>query len=53
MVQTSSVHNDKVIQLYETNLVRHGIMCVGPSGSGKSAIIQCLQDSLTIHSLTL
>jgi dynein heavy chain len=37
----------KVIQLYETTLVRHGIMMVGPSGSGKSRIIQCLQDSLT------
>ena len=37
----------KVIQLYETTLVRHGIMMVGPSGSGKSKIISCLQDSLT------
>jgi dynein heavy chain len=37
----------KVIQLYETTLVRHGIMMVGPSGSGKSKVISCLQDSLT------
>ena len=37
----------KVIQLYETTLVRHGIMTVGPSGSGKSMIIRCLQDCLT------
>ena len=37
----------KVIQLYETSVVRHGIMMVGPSGAGKSKIIQCLQDSLT------
>jgi len=37
----------KVIQLYETSLVRHGIMVVGPPGAGKSRIISCLQDSLT------
>eukprot|EP01038_Epipyxis_sp_PR26KG_P006437 gene6437-8857_t len=37
----------KVIQLYETTLVRHGIMMVGPAGSGKSRIISCLQDSLS------
>ena len=37
----------KVIQLYETSVVRHGIMMVGPTGSGKSKIVQCLQDSLT------
>ncbi len=37
----------KVVQLYETTLVRHGIMMVGPAGSGKSRIINCLQDSLT------
>eukprot|EP01035_Chromulina_nebulosa_P017188 gene17188-22707_t len=38
----------KVIQLYETTLVRHGIMMVGPAGSGKSKIISTLQDALTI-----
>jgi len=38
----------KVIQLYETSLVRHGIMMVGPTGSGKTKIVQCLQDSLTV-----
>eukprot|EP01040_Poterioochromonas_malhamensis_P021061 gene21061-25316_t len=37
----------KVIQLYETTLVRHGIMMVGPAGSGKSRITNCLQDSLS------
>ena len=38
----------KVIQLYETTLVRHGIMMVGPAGTGKSKIISCLQDSLSV-----
>nr|Q39575.1 RecName: Full=Dynein gamma chain, flagellar outer arm [Chlamydomonas reinhardtii]7KZM_C Chain C, Dynein gamma chain, flagellar outer arm [Chlamydomonas reinhardtii]7KZN_C Chain C, Dynein gamma chain, flagellar outer arm [Chlamydomonas reinhardtii]7KZO_C Chain C, Dynein gamma chain, flagellar outer arm [Chlamydomonas reinhardtii]8GLV_AD Chain AD, Dynein gamma chain, flagellar outer arm [Chlamydomonas reinhardtii]8GLV_AX Chain AX, Dynein gamma chain, flagellar outer arm [Chlamydomonas reinhar len=38
---------NKCIQLYETYLVRHGIMLVGPSGSGKSAICECLAAALT------
>ena len=37
----------KVVQLYETTLVRHGIMMVGPAGSGKSEIIRSLQESLS------
>lgn len=38
---------NKCIQLYETYLVRHGIMVVGPSGGGKSSILECLAAALT------
>jgi len=36
----------KVMQLYNISQVRHGIMVVGPTGSGKSAMIQLLQECL-------
>ena len=38
---------NKIIQLYETQLVRHGIMLVGPSATGKSCAIECLAAALT------
>lgn len=34
---------DKVVQLYETMLTRHTTMVVGPTGSGKSSVIQILK----------
>lgn len=37
----------KVIQLYETMVVRHGVMLVGPTGGGKTTIYQVLKDALT------
>ncbi|XP_012666455.1 dynein heavy chain 6, axonemal [Otolemur garnettii] len=36
----------KVIQLYETMLVRHGVMLVGPTGGGKTTVYQILAETL-------
>eukprot|EP01138_Halocafeteria_seosinensis_P007479 gb/GECG01007645.1/.p1 GENE.gb/GECG01007645.1/~~gb/GECG01007645.1/.p1 ORF type:complete len:3314 (+),score=514.53 gb/GECG01007645.1/:1-9942(+) len=41
---------NKVIQLYETSLVRHGIMLTGPTGGGKTAIFDILSTSLQASS---
>eukprot|EP00230_Micromonas_polaris_P000498 CAMPEP_0119208236 /NCGR_PEP_ID=MMETSP1327-20130426/486_1 /TAXON_ID=38833 /ORGANISM="Micromonas pusilla, Strain RCC2306" /LENGTH=4554 /DNA_ID=CAMNT_0007204705 /DNA_START=159 /DNA_END=13823 /DNA_ORIENTATION=- len=37
----------KCVQLYETYQVRHGIMIVGPTGSGKTAICETLAGALS------
>jgi len=44
----------KIIQLYETSVVRHGFMVVGSVGSGKTTIMNTLTDALSdqnVHKL--
>lgn len=36
---------DKVIQMYETQLVRHTTMIVGPTGGGKSTVLETLKNA--------
>jgi len=38
----------KIIQLYETSLVRHGLMMIGPAGGGKTSATNVLLDALSI-----
>jgi len=41
--------NLKIIQLYETSLVRHGLMLMGPTGTGKTTASRVLMKALSIN----
>ena len=38
---------NKCVQVYEMSLVRHSLMAVGPSGTGKTKIVETLQRALS------
>ncbi len=38
---------NKCIQLYDTIMVRHGLMVVGEANAGKSIVIDCLKRAMT------
>lgn len=43
----------KVIQLYETMIVRWGVMLVGPTGGGKSSILNVHFHSISLNLLSI
>lgn len=46
-LQPEKIFIEKIIQLYDTILVRHGLMLVGPTGGGKTSNYKVLQHTYT------
>jgi dynein heavy chain len=46
-LQSVEVFKQKIIQLYDTILVRHGLMIVGPTGGGKTSNYRSLAHTMT------
>lgn len=46
-MEPAQIFLEKVIQLYDTIQVRHGLMLVGPTGGGKTSTYRVLKSSLT------
>ena len=51
-IQAVEAFITKVIQLYETTIVRHGLMLVGPTGGGKTMMYRSLAKAMSsLHEL--
>merc|ERR1719171_1430106 len=46
-LEPKSTFTLKIVQLYEMVLVRHGVMIVGQTCSGKTSSVHCLADAMT------
>lgn len=44
---------DKVVQMYETMMTRHTTMVVGPTGGGKSVVINTLSQAQSRSTRTI
>jgi dynein heavy chain len=47
ILQPTQPFVDKIIQLYDTIQVRHGLMLVGPTGGGKTSDYKVLSAAMT------
>ncbi|KAH8941010.1 hypothetical protein BDL97_14G015200 [Sphagnum fallax] len=51
LAQPVEAFTAKIIQLYETTLVRHGLMLVGPTGGGKTCNYRALAGAMSLLNL--